>query len=127
MRNYIRSHPDYKFDSVVSSRIATDLMMKCHRIGMGLDKPRELYGDFPIQTVSAKDAVTARLLSSLPLGRSTSHVERTMDRYSARSHLMAKKRALVNDLEQQRTQVRRTEESLRDIEQQLTGYDGPSL
>jgi hypothetical protein len=40
---------------------------------------------------------------------------------------MAKKRALVNDLEQQRTQVRRTEESLRDIEQQLTGYDGPSL
>lgn len=38
MRSYIRSHPDYKFDSVISQRIAADLMAKCHRIGMGLEK-----------------------------------------------------------------------------------------
>ena len=40
MREYIRSHPDYKFDSVVSARIAADLMAKCHRIGQGLEKVR---------------------------------------------------------------------------------------
>ena len=51
MRSYIRKHPDYKFDSVVSSRIATDLMATCHRIGQGLEKPPELYGEFRIEGV----------------------------------------------------------------------------
>merc|ERR1712185_321252 len=50
MRKYIRSHPDYKFDSVVSSRIAADLVAKCHRIGQGIEKVPELHGHFHIAT-----------------------------------------------------------------------------
>ena len=78
MRKYIREHPDYKFDSVVSSRIAADLMAKCHRIGQGLEKVPEMYGDFHITQVTAKDAFSAKLdmSNNIPLNRSVSHVRR---------------------------------------------------
>jgi len=123
MRDYIRSHPDYKFDSVVSSRIATDLMAKCHRMGQGLELPPELYGDFPIHAVSAKDATSARLLSIPPREKATSLVEKTMERYAQRTELMARKRALVGDLEEHRARLQKTEASLGAIEQQLSGLD----
>ena len=35
MRNFVTSHPDYKEDSVVTQRIAYDLMERCHHIGIG--------------------------------------------------------------------------------------------
>ena len=47
MREYIRSHPDYKFDSVLSSRIAADLMAKCHRMGQGIEKARTPHPSSP--------------------------------------------------------------------------------
>ena len=34
MRNFVTSHPDYK-DSVVTQRIAYNLMERCHHIGIG--------------------------------------------------------------------------------------------
>ena len=127
MRSYIRAHPDYKYDSVVSSKIAADLMAKCHRIGMGIEKPKELYGDFPIGTVTAKSAIPATLLSNMPLGRSASHMERTMDRYSQRSELMARKRTLTTELEQQRASVQKTTETLEAVERELNAFNNPTL
>ena len=83
MRKFIRSHPDYKFDSVVSPRIAADLMATCHRIGQGLEKPPELYGKYTIERVMATDAFSARLLSrDVPFGKSVSQMGRTMERYA---------------------------------------------
>jgi len=35
MRNYVTTHPDYQHDSVVTQRIAYDLMNRCHMIGAG--------------------------------------------------------------------------------------------
>ena len=35
MRHFVTSHPDYKEDSVVTQRIAYDLMERCHHIGIG--------------------------------------------------------------------------------------------
>jgi len=129
MRDYIRSHPDYKFDSIVSSRIATDLMATCHRIGQGLEKPRELYGDFAIGTVSAKDAQAARMVSNLPLGRSESYDDRaartvagTMERYSQRAELMARKRQLEALLNEDRAQIQKKEQALQQIESDLARY-----
>jgi len=117
MRKYIREHPDYKFDSVVSSRIATDLMAKCHRIGQGLEKVPEMYGDFPIMPLTAKDGLSAKL--DYPFQRSVSHVSSAMDKYSEREVLMAKKRALQTELDEQRKRVATTESSLQEIEAQL--------
>ena len=35
MRNFVMSHPDYLQDSVVTQRIAFDLMERCHLLGIG--------------------------------------------------------------------------------------------
>ena len=119
MREYVRSHPDYKFDSVVSSRIAADLMAKCHRIGQGLEKVPELYGDFHIEPVVAKDAFPAKLLSDMPLQKSTSTMGRTMEKYSQRSELIARKRQLQNELDEQRRVIQRTEDDLQKVQADL--------
>merc|ERR1719473_2080321 len=105
MRSYIRSHPDYKFDSVISSRVAADLLAKCHRIGQGLEKVPELHGDFHIEKVAAKDAYSALLLSNMPLDRTASTMGRAVERYAQRSELMAKKRRLQSELEAQQEQL----------------------
>jgi len=117
MRKYIREHPDYKFDSVISSRIATDLMAKCHRIGQGLEKVPEMYGDFPIMPLTAKDGLSAKL--DYPFHRSGSHVSSAMDKYSEREVLMARKRSLQTELDEQRKRVATTESSLQQIEAEL--------
>ena len=122
MRQYIRSHPDYKFDSVVSSRIAADLMAKCHRIGQGLERVPELHGSFHIEPVVAKDAYSAMLLSNLPLNKSASYMGKAVERYAQRSELMAKKRQLQGDLEKQRQKVQATETELSAIEAELDTF-----
>jgi len=126
MRNYIRSHPDYKYDSVVSSRIAADLVAKCHRIGQGVEKVPELHGNFHIAPVHAKDAYSAVLSSNMPLERSASGMGRVVERYAQRSELMARKRELQGELERQRSQVSKTEKSLTDVESQLAHFNMPS-
>ena len=119
MRHYVRSHPDYKFDSVISSRIAADLMAKCHRIGQGLEKIPELHGNFHIEPVLAKDAYSAMLLSNIPLHKSASSMGKAVERYAQRSELMARRRQLQADLEKQRQLTRNAEDELAAIEAEL--------
>ena len=42
MREFVRSHPDYKFDSVVSEQINYDLMRECERVTLGERVPEDL-------------------------------------------------------------------------------------
>merc|ERR1719149_442814 len=46
MRNFVSAHPDYEFDSVVSEKIAHDLLQKCVRISEGTERVTELFGQF---------------------------------------------------------------------------------
>jgi glutamate--cysteine ligase catalytic subunit len=58
MRNFVRSHPAYKGDSVVSDEIAYDLMVACKEIGEGRRHEPSLLGDLrftPITTTGAYD------------------------------------------------------------------------
>lgn len=127
MRNYVRAHPDYKHDSVVSSRIAADLMAKCHRIGQGLEKVPELHGSFHIEPVYAHDAESALLLSDMPLERSASYMGRAVERYAQRSELMARKRQLQAELDRQREQLRETEGALSVVEAELEQFNSPRV
>lgn len=34
LRHFVRSHPDYRMDSVVTDKIAYDLVVACQEIGM---------------------------------------------------------------------------------------------
>jgi len=63
IRNFIRSHEDYKFDSVVSDSIAYDLMVACKEIGEGKRAAPELLGDIEIKPISASDAYVKKLES----------------------------------------------------------------
>ena len=55
----------------------------------------------------------------MPLGRASSSLERTMERYTQRSELMARKRALTTELEEQRSAVQKTQDSLQAVEKEL--------
>ena len=124
MRKYIRSHPDYKFDSVVSERIAADLMAKCHRIGQGIERVPELHGAFHIEPVHAKDGYAAVLQGDMPMERTASGIERVVERYTQRSELMARKRELQAQVEEQRQKLLKAESSLSTVESQLALING---
>jgi len=49
MRKEVESHPDYKKDSIVTPKIAYDLVQKCIKIGHGELHPQELLGEFHIE------------------------------------------------------------------------------
>lgn len=56
MRNYVRSHPAYKGDSVVTDEIAYDLVRMCTDIGLGSVHVPELLGDVTVDPVTAEGA-----------------------------------------------------------------------
>ena len=103
MRHFVRTHPDYKADSVVSERIAADLMQACHCIGKGELHVPELHGAFDVGTVSAKDAYATPMRNSMKdatrSSAADSHVRAHLDRYTERAELQRKRRKLQADIE----------------------------
>eukprot|EP01083_Nonionella_stella_P127471 386105_1 len=81
MRNFVREHEDYKFDSVVTDSIAYDLMIACKDIGEGKRKAPELLGNAEIKPISAADAYVKKL-ESRRVGNSD--IISLLERYSAR-------------------------------------------
>jgi len=65
MRNYIRTHPLYKFDSVVSQEICYDLMKKCDRITNGEEKCPELFADTTTKTCNHVPESCKRMLEEV--------------------------------------------------------------
>lgn len=63
MRNFVRTHPAYKGDSVVSDEIAYDLMMTCRDIGEGKLHIPELLGDVNIKPITTEGAYKVKLNS----------------------------------------------------------------
>ena len=49
MRSFVANHPEYKQDSEVTSGIAYDLIVECQKIGEGLKKCPEMFGDYEIR------------------------------------------------------------------------------
>jgi glutamate--cysteine ligase catalytic subunit len=67
MRNFVRKHPEYKHDSVVTPCIAHDLVKACNDIGLGRLPCPALLGQIVIEPV-VKEMAYARLLDSIRLG-----------------------------------------------------------
>jgi len=61
MRTFIRKHPDYKKDSVVSESIAYDLMIACKEIGEGTRPCPEILGDEMIEPIKPERAYDVAL------------------------------------------------------------------
>jgi glutamate--cysteine ligase catalytic subunit len=61
MRNFVRSHPAYKGDSVISDEIAYDLVQTCTDIGLGKSHIPELLGNVFIDPITAEGAYEVKL------------------------------------------------------------------
>lgn len=82
MRNFVRSHPAYKGDSVVTDEIAFDLMQACKDIGEGKLHVPELLGDVKIEPITTEGAYEVKLQS----GRAhNTRVLELLQRYTRRS------------------------------------------
>lgn len=64
MRNFVRNHPAYKGDSVVTDEIAYDLLKACRDIGEGKLHIPELLGKIRIDPISTEGAYDVKLGSS---------------------------------------------------------------
>lgn len=64
IRNFVRTHPDYKFDSIVTPEICYDLIEECKQIGEGLKACPDLLGDFTIPPIRQQQAYSAVLRSN---------------------------------------------------------------
>merc|ERR1719198_987078 len=64
MRNFVRNHPSYKGDSVVSDEIAYDLMIACRDIGLGKLHVPELLGNVTINEVTKEGAYDVKMDSN---------------------------------------------------------------
>ncbi len=65
MRNYVREHPAYKQDSIISPEIAHDLLKACSDIGSGNLQCPEILGDITIERVRPEDAYGSVLAGKL--------------------------------------------------------------
>jgi len=81
VRNFIRNHKEYQFDSVVTDTIAYDLLVACKEIGEGTRAAPELLGDNVIKPILASDAYQKRLDSKRV---NNSQILSLLERYSAR-------------------------------------------
>lgn len=63
MRHYVRTHPKYKKDSVVSPEIAYDLTVSCRDIGLGKLHVPELLGDVIVDPIVPDEAYQTKLES----------------------------------------------------------------
>jgi len=61
MRKFVRRHPAYKQDSVVTDEIAYDLMIACKEIGEGKLHVPELLGDYHIKPIKLEGAWDVKL------------------------------------------------------------------
>merc|ERR1719373_1239096 len=61
MRRFVRSHPEYKQDSVITQGIAYDLMRACDEIGKGQRQCTELLGDVVIDPITTEHAYDTHL------------------------------------------------------------------
>merc|ERR1712151_677587 len=61
MRQLVKNHKSYNFDSVVTEEIGYDLMVACKQIGEGTLHVPELLGDMKIKQVTTEDAYDVKL------------------------------------------------------------------
>lgn len=95
MRNFVRTHPSYMNDSVVSHEIAYDLMMACKDIGEGKRHEKTLLGDFKISPISTKGAYDGGILGDEAVGNED--LLKLLRRYSKRQGFQKKTKKKNDD------------------------------
>jgi len=108
MRTFVRSHPGYNGNGVVTPEIANDLLKRCDDIGMGRVAAPELLGDVVIEELIVTDTSEPYLLSSIqsssvPSSSSTTAVELASAPVGCTPYNPLKKRCKTNSQINQRS------------------------
>ena len=120
MRRFVLSHPDYRHDSLVSERIAADLLAKCHRIGLGVEAAPALLGDVVIPEVRAKDAYAAADMGdSHRLSRISRSTAELMASHQFRYQLQERRTRLQASEADLRKKWEKTRHELEEVEAQI--------
>lgn len=80
IRNFVRTHPAYQQDSIVSQEISHDLMIACDNIGRGLKTCPEILGRNIIEKIVPQDAYGTVLPGQLSYSDRTALVQKLMTR-----------------------------------------------
>jgi len=80
IRSFVTNHPSYKNDSIVSSEIAYDLLMKVKNIGEGKHSCPEILGDVMIERVRPQDAYGSVLAGKLSSEERSTLIQRLVQR-----------------------------------------------
>ena len=97
IRSFVTTHPAYKHDSVVSSEIAHDLLMKVKNIGEGKHACSDILGDVVIDRVRPQDAYGSLLAGSLTSEERLNLLTRLVQRaYIERDDLVPRGKTRLN-------------------------------
>jgi len=89
IRDFVRGHKDYKFDSVITDSIAYDLMVACQEIGEGKREAPGLLGNIKIKPISAASAYVKKLDSKRV---NNEQIVDLLSRYAARKQSVGETR-----------------------------------
>ena len=87
IRKFVRKHPDYKHDSVVTQLINYDLLTACHEIGIGKRTATELIGPFCVNPLHTTEPYPTQLKGSGSV--SMSERDRLIKMYLGRSSFVS--------------------------------------
>ena len=128
-RDFVRQHPDYKKDSVVSPTIARDLLQRCHSIGVGDVHEPSLLGENVVAPVRKENAYNVQL--SRVHFQTSSSLCTLLDQYAKRALLVKKRKSVVEDVARLRNELEEKEKELKELNDALEPSNGvqrsPSL
>eukprot|EP00040_Diaphanoeca_grandis_P019184 m.101126 g.101126 ORF g.101126 m.101126 type:complete len:733 (-) comp27304_c0_seq3:222-2420(-) len=116
MRQFVTKHADYKNDSIVSQKIAYDLMVACNQIGLGRMPCPDVLGDVRITEIVKENAYNIQL-SRVNLGSRT-EVNRVLQRYAERAARKQRKITIIKEMEQLQKSLTTLADELVDLDDQ---------
>ena len=121
-RDFIRAHPDYKKDSVVSPLIAKDLLQRCHDIGVGDAHEPSLLGLNVVAPIRKENAYNVQL--SRVNFQTSSSLCTLLDQYAERALLVKKRKDCVEAVARLRSDLDAKEKELVVLNDQLEPKNG---
>eukprot|EP00051_Salpingoeca_urceolata_P006555 m.86546 g.86546 ORF g.86546 m.86546 type:complete len:719 (-) comp14880_c0_seq3:128-2284(-) len=123
MRDFVVNHPDYKHDSIVSDKIAYDLVTVSNDIGLGKRAVPDLLGNIKIEPVLKENAYNVQLTR---LAHSRAELRDMMARYAARAEISKRKREIRHRMGELRQELEELQTELDELEDRQPASHEPA-
>jgi len=103
IRKFVTQHPDYKQDSIVSERIAYDLLMVVNDIGLGRRPCPEVLGEIKITPIISANAYNVQLATINFSNQSD--ISKLLERYALNAAKVQKQRELTKKIAELQAEI----------------------